>query len=196
MIKRYSELEKTFEYAWLTYYERYDDELSKIVHEALKATPGQRVQWDLIPKNLLIKTWSDFVKLGFVRHEKAIELMTEKILNNTAQLQVLTELMGHSNIDGIVEAQDRFELTDEETEELRDKFENSSYAEFEDGSWMLSDYGLPQVLKKIPALINAKTAEEKLVLIDQILNIVHQRSDFALFYVEGGVATLNLLAGK
>ena len=38
--------------------------------------------------------------------------------------------------------------------------------------------------------------EKKLLLIDSILNIVHQRSDLATWFVQGGRESLTQLSGK
>jgi hypothetical protein len=181
---------------WLDYHDVYTQKQQEIVFAALSSNKGDRQKWDLIPAGQLIKAWDDFIKLGFVRNDKIINSFVNKVIENTAQLQILTELLGHADFDPYPEIQEGFELEDEEINKLKDIFENSTYPEFEDGSWMLSDYGLPKVLEIIPALYSAKTTEEKLVLVDRVLNVVHQRNDFALFYVEGGSKTLDKLAGK
>jgi len=41
----------------------------------------------------------------------------------------------------------------------------------------------------------AKSPEEKLVLLDQMLNVVHRRSDIANWFVEGGSHALSQLSG-
>ncbi len=200
MIQKYSVLKNEASFkeddVWLEYHDIYSDKQNEIVSVALSSKKGDRQKWNLIPSGQLIKAWNDYVKYGVVRNEKIIDLFVNIIVENTAQLQVLTELMGHSGGNIYPEIQENLELSDKEIKKLKSIFEDSSYPEFEDGSWMLSDYGLPQVLKLIPKLFIAKTAENKLLLVDQILNIVHQRGDFARFYVEGGVSTLNKLSGK
>lgn len=200
MIQKYSVLKNEASFkeddVWLEYHDIYSDKQNEIVSVALSSNKGDKQHWDLIPAGQLIKAWNDFVKLGVVRNEKILDTFVKRIIENTAQLQVLTELMGHSDYNVYPDIQESSELSDEDIKKLRDVFENSSYPEFEDGSWMLSDYGLPKVKKLIPQLYSAKTAEDKLIVIDQILNIVHQRSDFARFYVEGGADTLNKLSGK
>ena len=44
-------------------------------------------------------------------------------------------------------------------------------------------------------LRKAKTPEEKIVIIDQILNVAHQRSDLASWFIEGGSYSLSKLSG-
>ena len=43
-------------------------------------------------------------------------------------------------------------------------------------------------------LLESETYPEKLLIVDQMLNITHQRSDLAGMFVEGGTSTLNKLA--
>ena len=45
-------------------------------------------------------------------------------------------------------------------------------------------------------LLRAKGPEEKLLLIDRMLNVVHQRSDIAEWFVEGGSRALAQLSSS
>lgn len=60
----------------------------------------------------------------------------------------------------------------------------------------ISDYGLEPLVTLAGQLRKATTPEEKLVLIDQMLNVVHQRSDIANWFVEGGSRALAQLSGS
>ena len=64
-----------------------------------------------------------------------------------------------------------------------------------DGTWIMSDYGLKPLYEFLYELKNAKSPEEKLVAIDKMLNVAHQRSDLASWFVEGGSRALNQLSG-
>jgi hypothetical protein len=72
----------------------------------------------------------------------------------------------------------------------------SSYFTDLNGSWLLSDYGLPKLEAIYPSIFNAKTDEEKLYAIDKALNVVHQRNDLAAMFVEGGTKTLTQVANQ
>ncbi len=45
-------------------------------------------------------------------------------------------------------------------------------------------------------LCQARTAEQKLLTLDKIFNVVHQRSDLAGVFVQGGAATLSKIANQ
>lgn len=60
----------------------------------------------------------------------------------------------------------------------------------------ISDYGLEPLVRLAGQLRKASSPEEKLVLIDQMLNVVHQRSDIANWFVEGGSRALAQLSGS
>jgi len=65
----------------------------------------------------------------------------------------------------------------------------------ERGGEIMSDYGLQPLLNLLYQLKKDKTPEEKLVTIDKMLNVVHQRSDMASWFVEGGSRALSQLSG-
>jgi len=48
----------------------------------------------------------------------------------------------------------------------------------------------------IRPFFNAKSDEEKLYAIDKALNVVHQKSDLAAMFVEGGTKTLIDIANQ
>jgi hypothetical protein len=60
----------------------------------------------------------------------------------------------------------------------------------------ISDYGLKPLEELLVQLLRATTPEEKLLTIDRMLNVVHQRSDIAEWFVEGGSNALAQLSGS
>ena len=60
----------------------------------------------------------------------------------------------------------------------------------------ISDYGLRPLEELLAELLRAKGPEEKLLLIDRMLNVVHQRSDIAEWFVEGGSRALAQLSSS
>jgi ribosomal protein S18 acetylase RimI-like enzyme len=153
--------------------------------------PNYRMDWDLVPAARLVKIWNDYMSTGFVRDVKGIDMVAEIILTNIAKLNVNTILCGHGTDDPITYASG---ITGAEYPD--DYFDNDN-AFFEDdkGSWLISDYALKPLAQDEMKLRQAKNPEQKLQVIDHILNIIHQRSDLAGWFVEGGQATLNRLAG-
>jgi hypothetical protein len=81
-------------------------------------------------------------------------------------------------------------------EELTGKF---SYYYVEDpnsGQAYMSDYGMQPLLELVGELRRGTTPEEKLLIIDRMLNVVHPRSDMASWFVEGGSGALGQLSGS
>jgi len=71
----------------------------------------------------------------------------------------------------------------------------SDYLVDKNGTWLISDYGLDKMEAiALQLLKNNLSPEEKLLLADQMLNVVHQRSDLAGWFVDGGRRTLDNLS--
>lgn len=60
----------------------------------------------------------------------------------------------------------------------------------------ISDYGLKPLEDLLSELLRAKEDSEKVMLVDRMLNVVHQRSDIANWFVEGGSRALAQLSGS
>ncbi len=60
----------------------------------------------------------------------------------------------------------------------------------------VSDYGLRPLEELLNELLRAKEDSEKIMLVDRMLNVVHQRSDIANWFVEGGSRALEQLSGN
>jgi hypothetical protein len=156
--------------------------------DELKQSQGKgRLSWPKIPAALLKRIWLDYGRSGVVRNEKGLEKVADIMLGNIARLQATTEMMGHTPIDARKELEDNYEITftDQEWDDWM-----TDYFTDESGQWTLSDYGLPKLVALYGKIFNAATAEEKLQVIDRALNIIHQRSDLAGLFVEGGSKTL------
>lgn len=156
---------------------------------ALKASQGKgHVQWDKIPAGRLAKIWLDYGRTGVVRDEKGLDKIADMVLENIARLSASTAMMGHTPEDARETLRDTWELefTDEEWDDwMPDFFTDAQY-----GNWMLSDYGLPKLEAIYPKIVKAETAEDKLQWVDRALNVIHQRSDLANMFVQGGSSTL------
>ena len=157
--------------------------------------PNYRMEWDVVPAARLIKIWNDYMNTGFVRDEKGINMIAEIVLTNIAKLNVNTILCGHSEQDPVAYADDV--MGGEGEEELPEDYFYIDGAFFDDekGALRISDYALKPLSQDEWKLRRAKTAEEKLQILDHILNIIHCRSDLSSWFVQGGRATLNRLAG-
>ena len=177
----------------------FDDEMTVAMdildeYKRHKDDPNYRMRWDLVPAARLIKIWNDYMKTGFVRDEKGINMIAGIVLTNIAKLNVNTILCGHTQHDPVAYAQD---LLGDDDEPLPEDYFDNDTAFFKDknGSWLISDYALKPLSHLELQLRKAKTAEQKLQTIDKILNVIHMRSDLSSWFVQGGQATLNRLAG-
>ena len=78
---------------------------------------------------------------------------------------------------------------------MKDRFFEYYLTDPKSGHLYISDYGLPAIMAQASKLYMEDNPEKKVVLIDSILNIVHQRSDMASWFVQGGSNALSNLSG-
>ncbi|MFW5847676.1 MAG: hypothetical protein ACOCVF_02040 [bacterium] len=216
-------------------YEKEDELKANIFNDFLyNNNPNltKRTPWRLIPFHRLKKIWEDYIKYGFVRDEKGIDMIEGIVTANIIKIHIFTELSGHTMVNPDDDFEDYFgevinsflngetqhlpdylvnylkqkveELTDEDAsfetkketlmENLQEKF-YWYYTTDKTGADMISDYGLTPLLKLLDQLRKTNNVEEKLVTIDKILNVVHQRSDIAAWFIEGGSNALSQISG-
>jgi hypothetical protein len=65
---------------------------------------------------------------------------------------------------------------------------------FSNGAWLLSDFGLKPLLDLGAEIINQTDPNEIIVTISRVLDIVHQRSDLAEIFIEGGSKSLDYIS--
>ena len=80
-------------------------------------------------------------------------------------------------------------------DEMKDRFFEDYLTDPKTGHLYISDYGLPALMTLASKLYVEQVPEKKVVLIDSILNVVHQRSDMASWFVQGGSNALSQLSG-
>ena len=248
------------------FFEKEDSVKQSLFHDFLfnnNETFTKHVPWRVIPFGRLKKIWEDFMRYGFVRDEKGIDMIERIITNNTIKVSVFTELAGHTSYDpsydfeeniGIwinsqlncifdkpfdknqleipfddpksgykepentspcdsntkihpiiqefidenynEESMDRDDIKGMLMDEIIGKFYDY-YMNDPEGKMggFISDYGLNPLLKLLGQLMRETKPEQKLVTIDRMLNVVHQRSDIASWFVEGGSRALSQLSG-
>lgn len=175
------------------YQELIDEEAMNIWYQWLKDRKKKNAvqPWSVVSKAKLFKVWKSFAKFGFVRNEKDLDEIITQIILNAARFTANTLLMGHTERDGIDWLA---EQTDEEyatIEQLFDGFED--YCVDETGQWRISDR-VDKLNELVLKIFDTNTPEERLIATDIVLNFVHQRSDIASLFVEGGKKTLNELS--
>lgn len=156
-----------------------------------KRERNQPQSWALIKFPRLKKIWEDYMRTGFVRDEKGLEEIVNRMTRNVLKLDVNTLLAGHDTYLPTEELED-YGLTEEDLN--TDEFD-TFITDPKTGQWRISDYGLKPLYDLLEKLRKARTAEEKVPIIDQMLNVVHQRSDLASWFVEGGSSALSQLSG-
>ncbi len=173
------------------FHRRREEQLMDLAN-LLKQSKGKgKVPWKTIPASLLKRVWLQFGKYHRIK-ENDLDKIADQMLTNIARLRASTEMMGHTAYDVRPELADNgIEFTDEEWEEWM-----SNYFTNKEGSWMLSDYGLPKLEAIYEQIFDAETPENKLYAVDKALNVVHQRNDLSAMFVEGGQATLNAVSNQ
>ena len=176
-------------------YDMYDlvlEERGKLVEEynTPSRQEGTNMSWSVIPFNQLKKIWEDYVTYGVVHNTRGLDTIVEKILRNLARLQASTELAGHTSGPSAEETFEEhgYEPVDGKNIDFYFDFLNTEFGA------PVSDYGLDPLWKLAEQLMSAQTYEEKLVLVDQMLNVVHQRGDLAALFIEGGSYSLSELS--
>jgi hypothetical protein len=173
------------------YYDDHDENIRDQVYNFNDSKPGSRQPWRLIPLPRVKKIWADYMRMGFVRDVKGIELIEAIIIENVRKIHANTILMGHITHNPEEYLQD-YDMTMNET----DEHDYGDWATDDNGSWRISDYALDNLVNGTLELMHVKTPEEKLQKIDFILNVVHQRSDIASWFVQGGIAGLDELSNQ
>lgn len=185
--------------AWYDYHENIDqlklDIELDVYNETVNFKPGDRISWSVVPSHRAKKIWSDYGKLGFVRDEKGIEKIKNILISNIIKLHLCNAILGHDTYLPQDTWKDRFEMTEEEYETVEKAVEDYHFFTYNNAD-LISDYGLPVLLDLLPELYHATDSEEILRASDKIFNVVHQRSDLAGFFIEGGSNTLYQMSGE
>jgi hypothetical protein len=178
-------------YAAEAFHDAYGNQVIEIADE-FKRTGGQGlITWKRIPAARLKKVWLDFGRNGFIRDERGMEEIAGRMMELIVRLSVTNDLSSHSDRspEDVLSDYD-YQFTPEQIEALQETLVD------EQGHWLVSDYGLKPLQSVYSQIFKAHTAEEKLYAVDRGLNIVHQRSDLAALFVEGGTKTLTDVANQ
>jgi hypothetical protein len=165
--------------------ERYDNAFHWVLKQ-FKKNPDSEQKLPKIKFSRLKKIWSDYAKSGVVRDVRGLDEIAELVLDNSERLRVNSILSGHSTISS------RMEM--EEYEDYYGKMTEEEWLKLYDHIEHVTDYGFVNLDKALLKIYNAKTPEEKLLGVDMALNVIHQSSDFAEVFIDGGSATLSKLA--
>ena len=178
---------------------------SEILYEFLddKRNGIAKKQWNLIPaeqyQNLLNRymQWGDNARIP----ERIVDNWIELICNNLITLEYMTELAGHSSSFPFDDVTDVF---GDEVENCKDYYDYAQFLEdvgfydwcqLPDGSDAISDYGIEPISKILNELSPNSTPEDKLIIINRCLDVVHCRGDLASAFIEGGRRTCSAISG-
>ena len=176
-------------YDWL-------DEVDSVAQNGMDeflSDPHKKQNWQLIPIARLTKIWNDFAKTGIIRDEQGLNEISDIMIKNTLLLHFNTTLGGHAPMGAMEEYLERFAPEGTEWDGELDQL-HANHIEDQNGDWRISDYALEPLMNFASQLRFALKSEEKLYIIDKMLNIIHQRSDIAWFFVEGGSQSLQILS--
>jgi len=93
--------------------------------------------------------------------------------------------------------ENRSDIREKLYEEMKDKFfyYYMNDPEHKMGGF-ISDFGLRPLEILLSQLLKENKSENRVVIIDKMLNVIHQRSDIASWFVEGGSKSLSELSGE
>jgi hypothetical protein len=160
--------------------------LETMINEYKSGRWPDRAPWRVVPAERLKRIWQDSADLGFIRDEKGLLSIRDRFVENYLRLGVNTAISGHA--------------TYTYREELDDHFESDDIEPFVDWAiqcetgWRLTDIGIDRLFPLCAAASEATDPAEILMLCDLIMNVAHQRSDLASWFVAGGSRTLSELA--
>ena len=170
-----------------------DDSHGEILNEYFSKhrKKDSMMSWSVIPFATVKKIWEDYAEFGFVRDEIGINNIANQMLKNLARLQASTDLSGHSQFSTEDFCEENgYKPIDGNNFDFYNNFLETPYGT------PISDFGLKPLWNLADELIYAKNAEDKLIAIDKMFNIVHQRGDLAALFVEGGSTALSQLSSK
>jgi hypothetical protein len=175
-------------------YDMRDEIMRDTLDDWLSKPYGTRQPWTLVPFGRLKKIWEDAYKTGVVRDEKGLDMIQARMIKNLLKLDVNTEIMGHSQY----YPEEEIESLGYTMEQFHEKNDSSEDVYFEDpsGQWRLSDYGLKPLWDIAQNLVGETDDSRRIMYIDQMLNVIHMRSDMAGNFVEGGSSALSQLSGE
>lgn len=174
------------------YAEDYYNSIAEVLREfkANKRKKNFRQPWTVIPFARVKKIWNDYATYGFVRDERGMQEIANKMIQNVHLLAANTYLTGHTMGDPTEYFED-FGLKKKDIKNF-----GWDYAVDETGQSRISDYGLDELEKLAIELTKTLNSTQQLLLVDRMFNIVHQRSDLPGMFIEGGTKSLDQLAGR
>ena len=179
------------------YREKYDHAIWDIWNRACKATDKDRYPWTTLPLTRVKKIWRDYVRAGVVRDERGLNDIADEIVDKIVKIDVMTMLSGHSHEDPEIILKDMVLMMEVKWDQKAfDRIYGGEFLNDENGGYRLSDYGLKPLQELAAKILSTMVPEERILLIDQVFNVCHQRSDLASWFVKGGRNALDELSNQ
>lgn len=161
---------------------------------------------EVIPKNKWVSAVNELAnynKLLRTREQDVLE-WKEIVLNNIFLLEYINSLWGYSSQFDTYDFHDVWLTEDDDIpkdwSDVMRIVDEKGWEEFiptwNNGHYLVSDYGLPQLIKLAHELIPEKNPEAICYLIDRVLQVTHPRSDMAELFIEDGSKTLDYIFEK
>ena len=161
-------------------------------------------QWNLIPAEQYQNLLSRYMQYGENARipDRIVDSWIKLIANNLVTLEYMTSFAGHSQYFPIDAFKDVFgEEFDGpyDYENLSEFLENIGYydwAQLPDGSDAISDYGIKPIADILKEVSPNSTPEDKLIIVNRCLDVIHCRGDLASTFIQGGRATCSRISGQ
>lgn len=171
-------------------FELKDDIMLEIANMLLHSKPGEIIPWVLVPAARLKKIYQDYANYGIVRDYRGISNIRDIIVKNILKLYWCNAFNIHDSFNPIQELKYYNIYTKEQLKKIKDAIDDD-YLSDKNGTWYVSDYGLPILLNLVGKLYKEENPEKILFYVDRVLNVVHRRNDLSSWFVEGGRKTLD-----
>ena len=175
-------------------YEFLEDKKNGILHK----------QWNLIPADQYQNLLNRYMQYGENARipERIVDEWINLICHNLVELEYMTAFAGHSQFFPKEEFEDVFGEKykgQDDWDDYYDFLEKIGYydwAQLPDGSDAISDYGIKPIAEILNELSPDSTPEDKLLIINRCLDVIHCRGDLASAFIQGGRSTCSRISGQ
>lgn len=182
-------IEQLNEDAIYAYDESFDSRFIEMTR-IFKSKKYKTQPWKTVPFHLVERIWKQYATLNMIRDEKQLDNIGRQIVFNIIDLHINTVMIGHTQHDPNDRLEnENMEMSEDELDEYSGWIVDPKFHQ-----WRISDYQLDRLIDSAIKIISANTAEEKLVAIDTVFSLAHQRSDLSSLFITGGAGSLDLLA--
>lgn len=171
--------------AMIDLFERQGEMLDRMASD-FRSGKHPALPWKVVPEKDLTRIWKAAAADGMVRDSKGLGRIEALMVENVLKLAVNNEISGHAE--------------SYPAEALADHFQEDEVEAFVEwaietpAGWRISDYGMRDLFRLAALATETDDPMQKLAVLDRMLNVCHQRSDLAGWFVEGGSRMLSHLS--